>query len=159
MPEHQQPLVPSLLDRLVEGSMYGAKQQPWYGLDDMMQAVQRDLEALLNTRGASEGVVSGLPEVQASLVCYGLPDLATVNGETLEGRRQVCTIIENVVRKYEPRLKDIRASLLPPTSPFDRDVRFRIEGRLSVDPAPDVVFDTTLELSTGQYKVRSVEVE
>jgi len=64
-----------------------------------------------------------------------------------------------VVRKYEPRLKDIRASLLPSTSPFDRDVRFRIEGRLSVDPAPDVVFDTTLELSTGQYKVQSVEVE
>jgi type VI secretion system protein ImpF len=159
MAEHQQPLVPSLLDRLVEGSMYGAKQQPWYGLDDMMQAVQRDLEALLNTRGASEGVVAGLPEVQASLVCYGLPDLASVNGETLEGRRQVCAIIENVVRKYEPRLKDIRASLLPSTSPFDRDVRFRIEGRLSVDPAPDVVFDTTLELSTGQYKVQSVEVE
>ena len=159
MPDHHQSLVPSLIDRLVEGSLYGAKQQPWYGLDDMMQAVQRDLEALLNTRGAAEGTLPGLPEVQNSLVCYGLPDLASVNGETLEGRRQVCAIIENVVRKYEPRLKDVRTTLLPPASPFDRDVRFRIEGRLSVDPAPDVVFDTTLELSTGRYKVQSVEVE
>ncbi len=154
MPDHQQPLVPSILDRLVEGSLYGATQQPWYGLQDMMQAVQRDLEALLNTRGAEEGVAAGLPEVQNSLVCYGLPDLASVNGETVEGRRQVCRIIESVVQKYEPRLREVKASLLPSASPFDRDVRFRIEGRLNVDPAPDVIFDTTLELSTGEYKVR-----
>ena len=35
----------------------------------------------------------------------------------------------------------------------DRSVRFRIEARLSVDPAPEVAFDTVLELTTGHYSV------
>jgi hypothetical protein len=34
-------------------------------------------------------------------------------------------------------------------------VKFRIEGRLCLDPAPEVAFDTTLELTTGHYSVRS----
>ncbi len=157
MSVNRQPLVPSLLDRLMDSSMNGASRQPWYGLQDMMNAVRRDLEALLNTRESGDIVAVGLPEVENSLVRFGLPDLATINGETLEGRKEVCRIIENVVRKFEPRLRDVRASLRESPSPFNRDVRFRIEGRLCVDPAPDVIFDTTLELSTGEYKVQASE--
>ncbi len=155
MPDIHQSLVPSLLDRLIDSSMHGMAQQPWYGLQEMTQAVQRDLESLLNTRQSGDMIAAGLPEVENSLVRYGLPDLATVNGETVEGRRQVCKIIEQVVAQFEPRLREVRATLRESTTPFDRDVRFRIEGRLCVDPAPDVVFDTTLELATGEYKVQA----
>ena len=36
----------------------------------------------------------------------------------------------------------------------ERRVRFRIDARLCVDPAPEVAFDTVLELMTGHYSVK-----
>jgi predicted component of type VI protein secretion system len=36
----------------------------------------------------------------------------------------------------------------------DRSVKFRIDARLCVDPAPEVAFDTVLELTTGHYSVK-----
>jgi predicted component of type VI protein secretion system len=32
-------------------------------------------------------------------------------------------------------------------------LKFRIDARLAVDPAPDVAFDTILEVGTGKYLV------
>jgi len=153
-------LRPSILDRLLDDEPHlqvEAASRGSNNIEQIRRSVKRDLENLLNTRFRVVQAPEEFSQLEHSLLNYGLPDLATVNGEPLEGRRQVCAIIENVVRKYEPRLTDVRASLLPATTPFDRDVRFRIEGRLSVDPAPDVVFDTTLELSTGEYKVRAAD--
>ena len=36
----------------------------------------------------------------------------------------------------------------------DRNIKFHIEARLCLDPAPEVAFDTVLELSTGHYTVQ-----
>ncbi len=37
----------------------------------------------------------------------------------------------------------------------DRAVRFRIDGRLKIDPAPEpVVFDTMLRIGSGEFKVK-----
>ena len=37
---------------------------------------------------------------------------------------------------------------------LERTVRFHIDARLCLDPAPEVAFDTILELTTGHYAVR-----
>ena len=34
-------------------------------------------------------------------------------------------------------------------------VKFKIEARLTVDPAPDVAFDTILDVGTGKYEVQA----
>ena len=62
--------------------------------------------------------------------------------------------IETIVARFEPRLRDIRASLLN-SDLKDRTVRFRIDARLCVEPAPEVAFDTVLQISTGQYTITS----
>jgi len=34
-------------------------------------------------------------------------------------------------------------------------VKFKIEARLTVDPAPEVAFDTILDVGTGKYEVQA----
>jgi predicted component of type VI protein secretion system len=36
-------------------------------------------------------------------------------------------------------------------------IRFRVDARLSVDPSPEVAFDTILELTSGHYSVKPSE--
>jgi predicted component of type VI protein secretion system len=44
--------------------------------------------------------------------------------------------------------------VLEPGDGPDRTIRFRIDARLCMDPAPAVAFDTILELATGHYDVK-----
>ena len=50
-------------------------------------------------------------------------------------------------------MRDIRATLLDPGQQILRTVKFRIEARMRVDPAPEVAFDTILELTTGRSTI------
>ena len=58
------------------------------------------------------------------------------------------------LRTYEPRLIDVHVTL-EGSDTEDRRLRFHIEGNLRLDPAPEEIsFDTVLELSSGEYKVK-----
>ena len=55
---------------------------------------------------------------------------------------------------FEPRLTDVHVTL-ESTDTVDRRLRFHIEGNMKLDPAPEEIsFDTVLELSSGEYKVK-----
>jgi type VI secretion system protein ImpF len=50
----------------------------------------------------------------------------------------------------------VRIVPLEETAHGTRTLRFRIEGLLIMDPAPEhVSFDTVLELTSGEYEVRN----
>jgi type VI secretion system protein ImpF len=121
----------------------------------MIAAVQRDLEDLLNTRESHMGMPLEFDEVRNSIAAYGLPDLTSLNAITPQQRVEVGRILEEVVRKFEPRLRQVRATLMEAGDGKERNVRFRIDARLNVDPAPEVAFETILELTTGHYTVHS----
>jgi type VI secretion system protein ImpF len=94
--------------------------------------------------------------VHRSIYGYGLPDLNSLNAISPQQRAEIGRMIETVVIVFEPRLRDVRAMLMESTAgQVERSVRFRIEARLNVDPAPEVAFDTILELTTGRYEVKS----
>jgi type VI secretion system protein ImpF len=150
----QTPLLPSVLDRLIDAAR-DSDARPWYGLDQMVDSVQRDLEELLNTRQSHDESVREFPEVQRSMATYGLPDLTAMTAVTSHQREQIGRSIEEVVACMEPRLKHVRAVLLNSGDNKLRSLRYRIEAKLNVDPAPEVAFDTTLELATGYYSVKA----
>jgi type VI secretion system protein ImpF len=154
MHDTETPLMPSVLDRLIDAATDGAA-RPWYELDQMVAAVQRDLEDLLNTRQSHDASAGDFPEVLRSMATYGLPDLTALTAVTSHQREQIGHSIEEVVQRFEPRLKDVRAVLLEGGDSKLRSLRYRIEARLNVDPAPEVAFDTTLELATGYYSVKA----
>jgi len=145
-------LLPSLLDRL-EAAGQASTGAPWYGPAEMAQAVQRDLEELLNTRETHQGLVDDLPEARRSLLTFGLPDLASLDTGSADYQQDLAESIEAAVRFFEPRLTDVRAVPLDTPTPTRPTIRFRIAGKLRLEPAPAVAFDTTLELASGHYSV------
>ena len=75
-----QRLQPSLIDRLIDPDSGGTAAGQGYSLRDMLESVQRDLEALLNTRQSHQGLPEEFAEVHRSLVAYGLRDVPYSRG-------------------------------------------------------------------------------
>jgi type VI secretion system protein ImpF len=151
--DKQPSLMPSLLDRLIDPASGGTAAHRWYAVDDVVAAVHRDLEELLNTRQTHSGLPADFKEMSTSIYCYGLPDLTSLNAITPSQREGIGRLIEGVVANFEPRLQDVHAHLVDSPDPLERTVRFRIDARLNLDPAPEVAFHADLELTTGHYKV------
>jgi type VI secretion system protein ImpF len=149
----QQGLMPSLLDRLIDPEAGGTVWRHGYSVEQMIDAVHRDLEDLLNTRLINIDIPEDCPETRRSLVGYGLPDLASLQAFSPEQRAEIGRVLEATIAHFEPRLRDIRATLLNPTETKERTIKFRIDARLAVEPAPDVAFNTILELTTGHSTI------
>jgi type VI secretion system protein ImpF len=152
-PEPQQGLMPSLIDRLCDPESEGGGLHEGYSIAQMTQAVLRDLEELLNTRRTTLDVPADCKETLLSIVTYGLPDFSSVPAGTAEQRSQIGRLLESILERYEPRLRDIKATLVDDPRMLKRSVRFLLSARLRVDPAPEVAFDTILELTTGHSTI------
>jgi type VI secretion system protein ImpF len=155
-----QPLLPSVLDRLLDDEpdiRRDPAQSPHQLLREVKQAVRRDLQNLLNTRRRCLPLPPNLTELEESLVNYGMPDFTEVNMGSGEGRQRLRQILEEVIRRCEPRFKTVSVQLLESEDPLDRTLRFRVDALLYAVPAPEpVAFDTTLETATGTVEVRGV---
>lgn len=151
-----QPLLPSILDRLIDDDPDINSEPPAnrvQRLRELKQSVRRDLEWLLNTRPRGLPTGGKWPELARSVLTYGLPDFGGAGPAAQRDRAEFCTSIAQLIRQHEPRLMDIAVVEL--AQPDERQLRFRIDALLRVDPAPEpVVFDTVLESSTGAMVVR-----
>ena len=93
-------------------------------------------------------------EARDSILLYGLPDLASVESGSAQARAEIGRAIQRVIERFEPRLRDLSITLLnPEEDPSAQSLRFRVDARLNVEPAPDVAFDTILEVASGHYVV------
>ena len=69
-------------------------------------------------------------------------------------RDHLLRILERTIQKFEPRIASLKVSVEPVVD-NSRMLRFRIDGMLRVDPAPEpVTFNTMLELTSGEYEVK-----
>ena len=66
---------------------------------------------LLNTRACGD-LASGCESLEASLANYGLPDFANLHPD--EFRK----LVEEVIRRYEPRFKQVRVQVARQRGPF-----------------------------------------
>ncbi|MGE0756112.1 MAG: type VI secretion system baseplate subunit TssE, partial [Pirellulaceae bacterium] len=110
-----QPLIPSVLDRLLDDEPEKTHEAPRSRnqvLREMKQSVRRDLENLLNTRWRCVAFPANLDEMDLSLVNYGIPDFTGVNMAAPSERERMRQIIERIVRKFEPRFKSVKVKLL-----------------------------------------------
>lgn len=154
-PTNQDGLMPSILDRLLDSDSGGTAAQPGYTVHQMYKVVQRDLEDLLNTRQTTANLPKEFEELHNSIYAYGIPDMTSMTEVVVENRLQMARVIENIIEQFEPRLRDIRVKFVPGQGDGekDRSLKFHVDARLRLDPAPEVAFDTVLELGTGKYEV------
>ena len=132
-----QPLVPSILDRLMDENP-GATREPVKSrtqvLRELKQSVRRDLENLLNTRCRCKTWPSNLTELRISLANYGIPDITGTNLSTDRQREEFRRTMEEVIRNFEPRFQSVRVEILDNSEPMDRMLRFRIDALLHAAP-------------------------
>lgn len=155
-PRNDEGLMPSVLDRLLDPESGGTAANHGYRVDQMFAVVQRDLEDLLNTRQTHMDLPREYVELHHSVFSFGVPDLTSLNAVDIEDRENIARLIETIIGKHEPRLRDVKVRLVQVEGQhLDRKVRYHVEAKLNLDPAPEVAFDTILELSTGQYAIQA----
>ncbi len=154
-----QPLVPSVLDRLIDERPDESREAPktrGQALREVKLSLQRDLENLLNTRRRATGWPADLTELELSLVHYGIPDIAGADLGSEENRQ---------VNLRGPWPK--RSAVSSPVSSrwpcgccktpirWSARLRFRIDALLRAEPAPEpVVFDSSMQPATCSVQVR-----
>lgn len=154
--EQQGENTPSLIDRLIdlEPRNRDIRSQPAQSMRQLKAGLRRDLEWLLNARRPPVDLPDGADELARSVYYYGLPDVSSLALSSNEDQKLLTRLIENAVAAFEPRLAGVRVSLQP-INHQSQVMRFQIEGMFRVDPAPErVTFDTTLELTSGEYEVK-----
>ena len=154
-----QPLVPSVLDRLIDMEPEVQREAPksrTQVLRELKNSVRRDLENLLNTRWRCTAWPPNLEELDISVVNYGIPDFTGANMSLSSEREQLRQTIEKVIQQFEPRFKTVRVVLVENKDEFDRSLRFRIDALLHAEPAPEpVVFDSQVEPLNHRINVES----
>ena len=144
----------SILDRLIDtepGVTHEPVQRRFATINQVRDAVVRDLENLLNTRRSIHPVPEVDGQVAASLFTYGVRDFISYSPRSPSVRQQIRQEIERVIVQFEPRLRNVSVRL-DSSAGSERTLRFRISALLVVDPvtAP-VTFDTCFDINRGDY--------
>lgn len=145
-----------LLDRLVDRDPKNT-QEPLMSRAQsvrlLKESLRRDIEWLLNTRRIHEESTDPKAELTHSLYNYGLPDLTHYTFSSARDMARVTWLLENTVAVFEPRLRNAKV-YLEPAEKGTLQIKFRVDGMLVMDPAPErVSFDTTLDVSSQSYSV------
>lgn len=146
---------PSVLDRLIDYEPEITREAEVSRVKSLRlfkQSIRRDLEWLFNTRFTAQ-VPESLENVHQSVLVFGLPDFTTFSIKNAEDRERLQQAVEKAIEVFEPRLDSVIVVL--EEKDIDKGVRFKIEARLLIDPAPEpVTFDTAYQSQTGTFLVR-----
>jgi len=153
-------LQPSLLDRLTDYEPEKTKEsssQQSMSHSQFKNAVIRDLGWLLNSVALDVCVdLKRFPEVQRSVLNYGLPDLSGHTSSTVDVV-SVEKAIRAAILQFEPRI--IRNSLKVkvhsnPDAMSHNSMVFEIEGAVFGQPSPfQVVLKSELDLECGEFQL------
>jgi type VI secretion system protein ImpF len=147
-------LKPSIIDRLIDPESDGTSWRRGYSIEQVIDSVRKDLEDLLNSHRADQEIPEEFVEVRKSIVAYGLPDLASYQSAGPDAVRRIGEAIEAAISLSEPRLGDVRATLIDPKGVKSLKLDFEIQATLRVDPSPEVAFVTVLKLTTGETTIQ-----
>lgn len=146
----------SVLDRLIDyepRQSQEAVKSRLVSVRELKQAVRRDLEWLLNTRCHTKAEDDGLEEAQKSVAFYGLPELLNFSPKSDGDQRMLNKALESAIKIFEPRFMDLKVSH-EPFENVDRQMKFKIEAWLDVEPTPEpIVFDTVIEVGSGEFAI------
>src|SRR5690606_30180356 len=150
-------VTPSVLDRLIDldpsRSQDGPKSRAT-SVRELKASVRRDIEWLLNTRCYLEDDENLPEEVKRSVAFYGLPDFTGLSAKNHYEQKRLSRSLETALKYFEPRFLDLKVSL-EPINNVDRQIKFRIEARLDIEPAPEpIAFDTVLQIGSGEFAIQ-----
>lgn len=114
--------------------------------------LKRDLENLLNTRTACISRVNHLPQLQKSLLDYGIANFAVTRQKNQQ--LNFCQQLQMIIKNHEPRFKEVIVRLPECEAQHDNVLHLYIEGYLSAKPEDElIIFAATFNPTTRHFYV------
>ena len=163
-PQAQDRLQPALLDRLTDddpGSTAEPMEMRVISRARMREAILRDLGWLLNsTFMAGDRVLKNFPQVQRSVINYGLPALSGTTASSLDPIALEDNVRRSIVN-FEPRILadslKVEALLSDHQLDHHNQISFRISGQLWAQPVPlELLLRTDIDLETGAVEIKDL---
>ncbi len=127
-------------------------------MDVLRASVCNDIEELLNTRRRWRSWNPDLSHLKHSLVAFGLPDFASGAFNDPRRREDLRLLVEECIRTFEPRITNLKVSLVEATDRTSGTLRLRIDAMLRAEPAPEpIIFDTVVDLVAKTVTVSEEE--
>jgi type VI secretion system protein ImpF len=147
----KRPVILPILDRLLQGDNIEIDGNFDRAIQVLRESVRRDLEILFNTRPYYRAIPDEFGELKSSLITFGLPDLQVQNLGSALQQEECRRRIEDAVRRFEPRLRDVSVEILESDADArERTLRFRIDAVMDVaETAEAVVYDTFVDPVSG----------
>ena len=147
----KRPVILPILDRLLQGDNIEIDGNFDRAIQVLRESVRRDLEILFNTRPYYQAIPDEFGELKSSLIAFGLPDLQVQNLAGASQQEECRSRIENAIRRFEPRLRDVSVEILEDDAQTrERTLRFRIDAVMDVaEMAEAVVYDTFVDPVSG----------
>jgi type VI secretion system protein ImpF len=153
-------LQPSLLDRLTDDDReqrQESREKRILSPARLRECVRRDLTWLLNTTHlAALQDLTEQPDVQRSVLNYGMPDFAGRTASSVDVRGME-RLIAKVIADFEPRLlkSSVKVKVVADTAKMNHNAMcFQIEAELWAQPLPLRLFlRTEIDLESGAATV------
>jgi len=164
-PSFSDRLQPSLLDRLTDDDpQHQAEPAEARVLSkgQLRAAVLRDLTWLMNsTRLGASDSLEAWPEVERSVLNYGLPAFSGETASTLDIKGLERAIREAILR-FEPRILadrlEVQAIAQDSVLGWHNVVSVRISGQIWAQPVPlEMMLRTEVDLETGQVSLSELK--
>lgn len=123
----------------------------------LRECVCRDLATLLSSTSIDGAYdLTALPDVQRSVLNYGMPSLAGRAVKLLDLRR-IARVVEDTIRHFEPRLTHVRVTPDTERDTDEQEFHLRIDAQLWSQPAPQgLVLRTRISTESGQATITDV---
>ena len=123
----------------------------------LRECVCRDLATLLSSTSLDAAYdLTALPDVQRSVLNYGMPSLAGRAVKSLDLGR-IARVVEDTIRHFEPRLTRVRVTPDTERDADEQEFHLRIDAELWSQPALQrLVLRTRISTESGQATVADV---
>lgn len=151
-----QPLLPSVLDRLVGGeSRANSRSQArrGYNINQLKQAIRRDLEDMLNSYQRVQATPADLSALGESIFDYGIPDLTDVSLSSAIQIEHFRARLEAAILHFDQRFERVKVKVESVDS-TDHTLRFRIDAIIHVYPAEEeIVLHSYMDPATRRFSI------
>lgn len=144
----------SLLDRLLAEDIHTGLVMT-QSLEQLRDAVARDVEALLNSRAPVDFErLNRLPHARDSMLTFGVRDFAGRVLSNSEEQRYIARSLTAAIETHEPRLTQVQVSTNTTGERSINSLAFTIRALLIVYPSREAVsFDAVLQPSVARFAV------
>lgn len=121
----------------------------------LREGLRRDLEALLNSRRRMLKLPAELDLLEGSMLDYGLDDFTNESHASEDFQAEFVEQVEQLLRRFEPRLGRFEVTVLADPDQLDRTLRFRITGVVTLaGTKQELHFDSHVDPVRGHFVVR-----